>query len=72
MDNKAQGAFEYVLLLAGILLIVILVIVILRSSVLNQANAQIRQNTNTIQQLTNCTQINSTTVQCGGTNYTIG
>ncbi|MBU1196902.1 class III signal peptide-containing protein [Candidatus Micrarchaeota archaeon] len=40
-DRKAQGAFEYILLLAGVLLIVVLAIIILRGSVLGSANNQI-------------------------------
>ena len=44
---KGQGAFEYILLLAGILLIVVLVIVILKSAILSPANANV-QNTNDI------------------------
>lgn len=77
MDNRGQGAFEYILLLAGILLIVILVIVILRSSVLSQANAQITSNVNTFTSLTNCTTIgynastNTSTITCGGQNFTV-
>ena len=46
MDEKAQGAFEYILLLAGVLLIVVLAIIILRGSVLNQGNQQIVSNIN--------------------------
>lgn len=71
MDEKAQGAFEYLLLLAGILLIVILVVVILRGSGLNQANQEIQQNIRTLGNLTNCTNYNATIVNCGGINYTI-
>jgi outer membrane protein assembly factor BamB len=36
--NRAQGAFEYILLLAGILLIVVVVIMLLRGSIAGQAN----------------------------------
>jgi uncharacterized protein (UPF0333 family) len=76
MDEKAQGAFEYILLLAGILLIVILVVVILRTSVLGQANSQIRSNVNAYANLTGCTGpffnnsapgfLNVSQVNCGG------
>ncbi|MCL5011643.1 MAG: class III signal peptide-containing protein [Candidatus Marsarchaeota archaeon] len=45
--KRGQGAFEYILLLAGVLLIVILIIVILKSVVLSPANANI-QGTNEI------------------------
>lgn len=41
MDDKGQGAFEYVLLIAGVLLIVILVVLILRGNVLGSATQQI-------------------------------
>jgi len=34
LDERAQGAFEYILLLAGVLLIVVLVIIILRNTIL--------------------------------------
>ena len=71
MDRKAQGAFEYILLLAGVLLIVILVIVILRSGILGAANNQISKNVNVWKGLTNCTQYNETMITCGGQNYTI-
>jgi parallel beta-helix repeat protein len=37
-NRRAQGAFEYVLLLAGILLIVVVVITVLRSSIIPAAN----------------------------------
>ncbi len=47
-DRKAQGAFEYILLLAGVLLIVVLAIIILRGSVLTTANAQIQNQINAI------------------------
>ena len=33
LDDRAQGAFEYILLLAGVLLIVVLVIIILRNTI---------------------------------------
>jgi hypothetical protein len=36
--RKAQGAFEYILLLAGVLLIVVVVIMLLRGSIAGQAN----------------------------------
>ncbi|MBI5636152.1 class III signal peptide-containing protein [Candidatus Micrarchaeota archaeon] len=41
MDDRGQGAFEYVLLIAGVLLIVILVVLILRGNVLGSAKTQI-------------------------------
>lgn len=45
MNQKAQGAFEYVLLLAGIILIAVIAILILRNSVLPSANAQLQTST---------------------------
>jgi|GEM_PF-5238104 len=45
--SKSQGAFEYILLLGGILLIVVLIIVILKTAILSPANANV-QNTNNI------------------------
>jgi uncharacterized protein (UPF0333 family) len=36
--QRAQGAFEYILLLAGVLLVVVIVIMLLRGSVAGQAN----------------------------------
>ena len=77
MDNKAQGAFEYILLLAGILLVVILVVVILRNSIVNQSNNQIGSNLNTYFALTNCTgpvyntTTNTSQMICGGTAYNV-
>lgn len=41
MDDRAQGALEYILLLAGVLLIVVIAVVILRNNVLPSANNQI-------------------------------
>jgi len=46
MHRKSQGAFEYILLLGGVLLIVVVSIIILRGSVLNQANQQVAGNVN--------------------------
>ncbi len=42
-EEKAQGAFEYIMLVAGVLLVVVLAIVVLRSSVLPGAGAQLGQ-----------------------------
>ena len=38
MDEKGQGAFEYLLLIGGAILFVILVIAIVQSSLSNQQN----------------------------------
>ncbi len=43
MDDRAQGALEYILLLAGVLLIVVIAVVILRNNVIPSANTQINQ-----------------------------
>lgn len=51
MRKRAQGAFEYILLLAGVLLVVVLAIVILRSSVLPAAQQQVGNNTETVRQV---------------------
>jgi len=52
MNRRAQGAFEYILLLAGVLLVVILAFVILRGGILTQANTQIAGSLETFAQLT--------------------
>ena len=56
-NEKGQGAFEYILLLAGVLLIVVLVIFLLRSNLfggaaksVNETQSQFNQETN----LDNC------------------
>ncbi|MEK6924159.1 MAG: hypothetical protein AABW54_02890 [Candidatus Micrarchaeota archaeon] len=41
MDDSAQGAVEYTLLVAGVLLIVIAVVVMLRNTVLPSARDQL-------------------------------
>ena len=53
--KKSQGAFEYILLLGGILLIVVVSVIIMRTSVLNQANQQIGGNVNEWQDVTDAT-----------------
>ena len=45
MKKKGQGTFEYVLLLAGVLLIVILAIVLLRQGPLGGADINIKRST---------------------------
>ncbi|MFH0836450.1 MAG: class III signal peptide-containing protein [Candidatus Micrarchaeota archaeon] len=44
MKNKGQGAFEYVLLLAGVLLIVVLAVVLLRGGLGGAGDQQIQYN----------------------------
>ncbi len=60
MDDRAQGAFEYVLLLAGIMLVAVLVIVLLKTSVLPSANEQLNQSIGNWRQVVklNCTGAN--------------
>jgi hypothetical protein len=43
LEDKAQGAFEYILLLAGILLIVVLVIVLMKGVLTGPTNQTIQQ-----------------------------
>jgi hypothetical protein len=58
LDDRAQGAFEYILLLAGVLLIVVLVIIILRNTVLTgTVGTQINSTLNTWANLTNVSNI---------------
>lgn len=62
VDDRGQGAFEYVLLLAGILLVAVLVIVLLKSTVLPSANEQLNQSIGNWRQIVklNCTGTNGT------------
>lgn len=62
MDDRAQGAFEYVLLLAGIMLVAVLVIVLLKSAVLPATNEQLNQSVGNWRQVVklNCTGPNGT------------
>ena len=46
IGKKSQGAFEYILLLGGVILIVVIGTIVMRSSVLNQVNQQIEGNAN--------------------------
>jgi len=72
MPYKGQGAFEYILLLAGVLLVVILAIVILRGGILNQANAQIAGSLNTYSGAVDaCSALSSFVVHPTGVNATI-
>ncbi len=59
-DERAQGAFEYVLLLAGIMLVAVLVIVVLKSAVLPSTNEQLNQSIGNWRQVVklNCTGVN--------------
>ncbi len=62
MEQKAQGAFEYLLLLGGVLLIAVLVVLILRGGVFSQAKHTIDVNTNAWVNLTNTS--NCTLTNC--------
>ncbi len=66
--ERSQGAFEYVLLLAGIILAAVIAVLILRGSVLPTINRQVSNNSNAWQNVTraNCT-VTSGTPIC---NYT--
>jgi len=58
LDDRGQGAFEYILLLAGVLLIVVLVIIILRNTILTgTVNEQINESLNRWVNLTNASSV---------------
>ncbi|MGB9576892.1 MAG: class III signal peptide-containing protein [Candidatus Micrarchaeia archaeon] len=63
MDEKAQGAFEYILMLAGILLIVVVIIMVVKSNILSPATGTVEQTTGQYQQTTNCSDLNASTLQ---------
>lgn len=61
MDDRAQGAFEYILLLAGVLLIVVFVIIILRNTIMTgTVRTQLNASINTWANLTNASNVNVT------------
>jgi hypothetical protein len=62
MRFRGQGAFEYILLLAGVLLVVVLAIVILRGGVLATANNQIAGSLNAFMGVSDACQALSTLV----------
>ncbi|MBU1196987.1 class III signal peptide-containing protein [Candidatus Micrarchaeota archaeon] len=49
--KRGQGAFEYIILIGGVLLIVVLITIILRSSILPTASSQLTNNSAVIGQL---------------------
>ncbi|MEW5955573.1 MAG: class III signal peptide-containing protein [Candidatus Micrarchaeota archaeon] len=59
MDEKAQGAFEYILLLAAVLLIVVLSILILKGDVLRPSQETVRENVGAFSNATNCSALNA-------------
>ena len=61
VDDRGQGAFEYIMLVAGVLLVVVLAIVVLRTNVLPGAGAQLGASVNEWRKLVslNCTSNNS-------------
>jgi len=72
MNKHGQGAFEYILLLAGILLVVIVSIVILRGGVLSTANNQIACSLETWFAVTSaCAEFSNFTVDPSGDNATL-
>ncbi len=44
MERKAQGSLEYLLLLAGVLLVVVLAVIVIRTGVLEKARQIIDDN----------------------------
>lgn len=59
-DEKAQGAFEYVLLISGVMMIVATVVVVLRSVVVPEIGGQVTENAKELRGLLNCTNSNGT------------
>ncbi len=57
MDERGQGSFEYILLLAGVLLIVVLIIIMLHNISLAQAGAQINNTLSVWAKQTNASNI---------------
>ncbi len=53
MDEKAQGSFEYILMLGGVLLLVSIVYVIIRSDVLEGGKHTVNQSYNQWENATN-------------------
>ena len=62
MDDRAQGAFEYILILAGVLLIVVVVVLVLRDTILPQTRAQLKESVGQYRNVVrlNCTGPNGT------------
>ena len=58
MDEKAQGAFEYMLILAGVLFIVLAATFLLRGTS-KQASAQVNETMGKISITTGCDLVNS-------------
>ncbi len=72
MDEKGQGAFEYILMLAGILLVVIVVILILRTQ-LSGVGGNINATSSGINKSSSCQLVqNSTTNCCWDTSSGVG
>ena len=72
IQKRGQGAFEYILLLAGVLAVVILAVVILRGGVLAGANNQIAGSLNTYYgAIDACTVLSRFTIHPEGTNATL-
>jgi uncharacterized protein (UPF0333 family) len=59
MEEKAQGAFEYVLLLAGILLVAVIAILILRGNIFPSANNTLQNNLKIFTNVSNASQLTS-------------
>jgi hypothetical protein len=54
-EEKAQGAFEYVLLISGVMMIVATVVIVLRSAVVPEIGGQVADNAHELRNLLNCT-----------------
>jgi len=63
MDEKAQGAFEYILMLAGVLLVVIVVILILRTQ-LGGVGTNVNTTTSQLNQSSYCNLLSNSTHNC--------
>ena len=63
MDEKAQGAFEYILMLAGVLLVVIVVILVLRSQ-LGSTGTTVNASIGKINRTTSCNMVINSTHSC--------
>ena len=59
-DETAQGAFEYVLLISGVMMIVATIVVVLRSAVVPEIGGQVTDNAKELRGLLNCTDSNGT------------
>ena len=54
-EEDAQGAFEYVLLISGVMMVVATVVLVLRSAVVPEVGGQVTENAHELRNLLNCT-----------------